>query len=185
MKEKINDNEFLREFRLNEKNIEKLAVKVDRKIDIVSKTSLIFDNNYVINVQKIREMLESMKEKYDVVLIDTDSDTKYKKLNQILVKLSTKVICLTEGNLIQVKKTKELLDEYIQDRLKIKIIYNKKGKYTLNPLIFKIIFLKFKIIGALSFDIKYNKIINKNVNKRSISRKIRKEYENIIDKLIQ
>ena len=47
----------------------------------------------------------------------------------------------------------------------------------------EMVFLKYKMLGALSYDNKYNNIINKNVNRLYISKKIRKEFEEITNKL--
>lgn len=180
MKEKTKDREFLNEFKLKESNILKLKTRVDRKIDLISKTKVIFDGTYIAKEERIRNMLEELRRNYDFVLIDTSSDTKYKELTKILARLSHKVICLIEGNIVSIRKTINLLKEYEEVRNKIKLVYNKKSKYTLSTNILKIIFLKFKLIGSLEYEREYNKIINKSVKKLYISKKIREEFTKII-----
>lgn len=184
IKEKIKEEEFLKEFKLNEKNIKKLVVKIDRRSYLVSKTKIIFDENYKYNEETIRKVLEDLKKQYDFILIDTSSDTKYKEVTKILVKTCDKVICLVEGNLMIIRKAMKLLKENFEDKDKIKIIYNKKNPYTLPMEVLKIIFIKFKIIGKLNYDNNYNRIINKNVSKLYISQKIKNEFKQIIKKLL-
>ncbi len=180
MKEKIKDHEFLNEFRLKESNIKKLKVRIDRNIDLISKTKIIFDKKYIVKEERIRIMLEELTKNYDLILIDTSSDTKYRELVKILTALSNKVICLIEGNIISIRKTMNLLKEFEEQRSKIKLVYNKKSKYTLSTSILKIIFLKFKLIGTLEYEIEYNKIINKSVKILYINKNIRNEFKEII-----
>lgn len=176
IKEKLKNEEFLEEFKLKESNIKNLKIKVDRNIDLISKTSIIFDQNYNLKEERIQNMLESVIENYDVILIDTSSDTKYRELTKVLAKLSDKVICLIEGNIVNIRRTANLLKEYDSINKKIRLVYNKKSEYTLSMKILKIIFLKFKMIGKLRYDNSYNKIINKSVKRLYISKKIREEF---------
>ena len=173
MKDKLKDDEYLSEFRLNERNIEKLLVKVSHKIDL----------NYILKHEKIEEMIEKLKEKYDLILIDTTFDIRYQKLMKELINISSKTVCLVEGNLVCMKKTKELLETNRQNTKKINIIYNKKNKYTIEENVLKMIFFKYKFIGTLSYDCKYDKIINKNLNALYITSNIEKEFTKIANKL--
>lgn len=183
IKEKIKDKEFLSEFKLEEKNIQKLILKVDKNIELISSANLIFDEKYILNKEKIEEIFKILKNKYDIILIDTTQDTKYKNINKLLINLSDKIICLVLGNLIYLKNSLNLLKEFNEEKKKIEIVYNQKNKYTINRKILELIFYKYKILGELNYNIKYNKIINKNVNKLYIDKKIRKEFQEIIKKL--
>ena len=183
IKDKLKDDEYLSEFRLNERNIEKLLVKVSHKIDLISSVKYVFDENYILKHEKIEEMIEKLKEKYDLILIDTTSDIRYQKLMKELINISSKTVCLVEGNLVCMKKTKELLETNRQNTKKINIIYNKKNKYTIEENVLKMIFFKYKFIGTLSYDCKYDKIINKNLNALYITSNIEKEFTKIANKL--
>ena len=183
IKDKLKDDEYLSEFRLNERNIEKLLVKVSHKIDLISSVKYVFDENYILKHEKIEEMIEKLKEKYDLILIDTTSDIRYQKLMKELINISSKTICLVEGNLVCMKNTKELLETNRQNTKKINIIYNKKNKYTIEENVLKMIFFKYKFIGTLSYDCKYDKIINKNLNALYITSNIEKEFTKIANKL--
>jgi len=181
MKEKVKEEEFLSEFRLKEKNIQRLIVKVEKGIDIVSNANLIFDEEYILSKDGMQEMILELKRQYDIILIDTTQDTKYKGIVNAISELSTKIICLVGGNLIEIKKTITELKNNQKD--KIYIIYNKKSKYTMNTKVLEMLFFKFEFLGVLQYDCKYDQIINKNINKLYISKKIRKEYFRIMEKL--
>ena len=170
MKDKLKDDEYLSEFRLNERNI-------------ISSVKYVFDENYILKHEKIEEMIEKLKEKYDLILIDTTFDIRYQKLMKELINISSKTVCLVEGNLVCMKKTKELLETNRQNTKKINIIYNKKNKYTIEENVLKMIFFKYKFIGTLSYDCKYDKIINKNLNALYITSNIEKEFTKIANKL--
>ena len=45
-----------------------------------------------MNKEKIEEVLKILKNKYDIILIDTTQDTRYKNINKLLIKLSDKII---------------------------------------------------------------------------------------------
>lgn len=128
-------------------------------------------------------MLEDIRNRYDLILIDVSTDSKYKDLRKILVSLSSNIVCLLSGNLVEIRKTVNILNEYQEEKEKIKLVYNKKSKYGIKKSLLEIIFFKYKMIGSLTHDNSYNKIINKNVNKLYINKNIRMEFEKIINKL--
>ena len=155
MKEKVKDNEYLKEFKLNELNIKKLIVKVDKNINLISDTNIVFDESYIINERKIRKTLEELKKYYDTIIIDTGSDSKCFNLTKTLTKICDKIICLVEGNLISVRKNMALLSEIETEKERVNIIYNKKSKYSMKLKLLEMVFLKYKMLGALSYDNKY------------------------------
>lgn len=128
-------------------------------------------------------MLEDIRNRYDLILIDVSTDSKYKDLRKILVSLSSNIVCLLSGNLVEIRKTVNILNEHQEEKEKIKLVYNKKNKYGIKKSLLEIIFFKYKMIGSLMYDNCYSKIINKNVNKLYINKNIRKEFEKIINKL--
>ena len=103
-----------------------------------------------------------------------------------VIKNSDKVICLIENNLLQLKKSKKYLFEKIKqydiETNKINIICNKKDDFINNLDILNIIFKKIKIIGCINYDKEFNNLINNNL-KTDILKKIKKEFQNIINKI--
>jgi len=128
-------------------------------------------------------MLEELKKHYDTIIIDTGSDSKCFEIVKILAKITDKTICLVEGNLISVRKNMNLLSDLGVDKEKVNIIYNKKSKYSMKSKLLEMVFLKYKMLGSLSYDNKYNHIINKNINKLYITKKIKREFEKIINEI--
>lgn len=183
VKKIISNKEQFLEFKLNAKNLGKLTIKIDRRLKLISKTKLIFDDEYKIDKDEMKEIIQDMIKLYDLILIDTSSDTKYESLTKSLVEVSDKVFCLVEGNLITIRKSIKLLKKYETEKRKLSVIYNKKNEYTLDSKILKIIFLKYKMIGSIKQNNRYNKIINANVKKKVISKDIRSEFEKIIRKI--
>ena len=183
MKSKLKDKNFIDEFRLNEKNVKELIVKVDKKIDLIANPKLIFDDEYIVDKNGINEMLNELKNYYDLILIDTASDTKYKEINSVLANFSNKIICLIEGNIIYTKKNIRILNDNIKQKDKISIVYNKKNKYTVSKKFLEILFFGYKVIGVLSYDNRYSQIVNKNVNRLYITKEMRKEFKKIIKRL--
>ncbi len=176
IKKKINDKDFLYEFKLKESNIKNLIIKIDKNIDLISETNIIFNENYIANEEKIKEMFNVLKKDYDLILIDTNEDSKYIELIKILSNLSYKTICIMQANLIYVKKTINLINDVTTKEDEISIICNKQNKYSMNKKMLEFMFYKHKIIGTLSYSEEYDKIINKNVNTTSINKKIKEEF---------
>ena len=183
VKELIKDENYLMEFKLKEKNIKRFSVKIDRNLNIISNADIIFDSDYRYDREGIRDMLEELSKKYSVILIDTSSDRRYEEMTKILTSFSNHIICLVEGNLINIRKTINLLKRYKEDRKNIKLVYNKINEYTLSDIVMKVVFLKYRMIGKLSYDNKYNRIINKNVRRVTIGKNIREEFKKIMKKL--
>ncbi len=183
MKRKIKRNDEEDEKKLDEKDISKLIVKVDKNIDLISNTKIVFEKEYIINKEKIKEMFESLKNSYDLILIDTSEDSKYSELNKILNEEVAKTICLIQGNLVYLKKTMKLLEETICKKDNTFIVCNKYSKYSINRKILEFIFFKYKVIGVLNYDESYEDIINKSVTYQSISENIKNNFEEIFENL--
>lgn len=180
IKNKINNFEKI--------NINDLIIKINKKIDLISGIDLLFDSKYKINNYKLERILKDLKEKYDVMLIDTSSECIF-DYTQCLVQNSDKAIFLIEANLLEVKKAKRLLEIYLENwnikKEKINIVFNKYNFNSINLNILKNIFNEIKIIGKINFNKNYNLIINKNnrLKNKLINFKIRKEYLKIINKI--
>ena len=186
---KLNNEEFLNEFKLKENNLNKLKVKINKNIKLISSADLIFDENYKINEENIEKIFNNLKQEFDVIIIDTNSEIINQSKSDIMnsvIKNSDKVIYLIENNLLQLKKSKKYLFEKIKqydiEKNKINIICNKKDCMQKNLDILKIIFKKIKIIGCINYNKEFNILINNNL-KIEIPKKIKKEFQNIINKI--
>lgn len=172
--------------KLKEKNIDEL-IQRDREIDFISGVELLFETKYKINEQKVEKILENLKGKYDFVIIDTSSECFF-DYTRVIVKNSEKAICISEGNLIEIKKTRNLLNMYIEkwniDPKKLLILFNKIDKYSIDCEILEKIFGEFNILGKILFSEKYSLIVNKNMKDKYAMRYIKKEYDKLKSKLI-
>lgn len=149
------------------KNIESknLITKLSDKLHVFCGIDLIINLEYENNYIKIKEILDTLKNDYEFIIVDTSSEVYYKYIKTIL-SMSNKIIFLVEPNLSEIKKAKKLLEIYINDwninAEKIKILFNKTNKYQISEDILKEIFSKFELIGNLKYDEKINLLINKN-----------------------
>ncbi len=171
----------------NEIKIEELIIKINSKIDLISGVNLLFNSNYKINNEKIKNILDTLAKKYNVIIIDTSSEC-FLDFTKEIMKLSNLNIFISETNLLQIKKAKKLLNIYINKwKIPIKSFYIIFNKYDVNSIDFSIlknIFSDFNILGKLNNDSNYNLIINKNAI-GNINRNLQKEYLKLYKDLIK
>ena len=167
IKENLNKNNLIRE----KFNIEDLIIKINNKIDLISGINLIFDSEQKITEEKLKKIINKFTEVYDVVIIDTTSECFFEYTKEI-ISISDKSIFLTEGNLLEVSKSKRLLDMYYTkwkiDKEKIEIIFNKFNKNCIDINLLKKIYNEYYILGVIKLKTNYNKLINSNFNKAVI-----------------
>lgn len=163
-------------------NVENYIIKINKKIDLISITNLLFNTKEKLNGIKIERLLDKLKEKYNTIIIDTSSECFF-DITKNIIKLSNKNIFVTETNILEIKKAKELLNIYINEwkinKEKFNILFNKYDKDCIEMNLLKFIFCEFNIIGVLKYNTKYNKIINKNIKNNLYDKKIRDEYMKI------
>lgn len=164
IRNKIKNNNLLKEIK-----IEELIIKINSKIDLVSGINLLFDSKYKISSEKVKNILSKLKEKYEIIIIDTSSECFFDYTKEI-IKNSNLNIFILEANLLEIKKAKNLLNIYINNweipKESINILFNKYNENSIDISILKKIFSEFNILGKLSFNPQYNLIINKNnINK--------------------
>lgn len=162
---------------------EKNIIKINNNIDLLSKIEIFFEENY-IEKNKIKNILNNFSSKYDLIIVDNASEYSCENTEEIL-KNSDSIIFLTDANLIELNKTKKLLEKYINkwkiEKEKINIVFNKININSINNKILENLFSDFNILGKINFNNKYNLIINNNL--KWINIKIKKEYLNIIKKM--
>ena len=158
----------------NNFNIQDYIIKINKNINLIYATE-------IINEKNINNELNKLKEKYDLIIIDINI-LALAELNQKILKNSDKIIFITETNVLEIKKTQELLKKYVYEwkiyKEKIKIIYNKYNKKSINKKLLNKIFCEFNILGKINYKNNYNLIINKKIN--LINKKTKKEFKIII-----
>lgn len=162
---------------------EKAITKINNNIDLLSKIEIFFKESY-IEKNKIKNILDSFSKKYDLIIIDNTSEYSCEHTKEIL-KNSDSIIFLSDANLIELNKTKKLLEKYINKwkikKERINVVFNKININSINNKILNNLFSDFNILGKINFSNKYNLIINNNL--KILNKKINKEYINIIKKM--
>ncbi len=161
---KIN-NFLINKYQNNNFNIFDLIIKINNKIDLLSEINLIFNNKNKLNYEKLKKLIGLLLNNYDAIIIDTTSEYFFEHIKEI-TEISDKCIYLTENNLLEISKSKRILNKYLKqniDKNKIKIIFNKCNKFKINKIILKNIFSEYEIIGYLNYFKNYNFFINKNL----------------------
>lgn len=163
-------------------NLEQYIVKINNNISIFTGIDILFNEENKINFDKIKEMINKFKEKYNLILFDTSSEINLKYVKTSLVNVQ-KIIFLIEPNLIELKKSKDLLEVYLEDweipRYKFNIVLNKVNVNSIDTEIISNIFSQIKIIGKINFSKNYTALAN-NTNFKFINLK---DYEKIIRKI--
>ena len=184
IKDKLEKNDLIK----NKINVKDLIIKINKKIDLISGINLVFDSQYKIASEKIKFILEELKENYDVIIIDTSSECFFDYTKNILNN-SDIILFLIEGNLLEIKKANNLLQIYYEkwnvEKEKINIIINKYNENAIDDSIIKKIFSEYKILGKIKFNKKYNNLINKNFQEDVFTRNIKKDYKIVSDKIIK
>ena len=93
-------------------NINNLIIKINKDINLLCATDILFDGKNRIEKNKIKNILKELILKYDLIIIDTTSECFFDYTKEILEN-SDLIIFLAEANLIELKKSKNLLDIYI------------------------------------------------------------------------
>ena len=97
-------------------------------------------------------------------------------------------IFITEANLLEIKKAKNLLNIYINEwnieQKKFNILFNKYNENAIDISILKNIFSGFSILGKLSINPKYNLMIHQNF-KNHLDKDLQKEFSKINQNLFQ
>lgn len=155
-------------------NITNYIIKINNNINLIYAPEIINEKN--INLE-----LGNLKEKYDLIIIDINNSAQ-EELNKKILNNSDKIILLTETNVLEIKKTQELLKKYVYEwkihKEKIKIIFNKNNKNSINKKLLNKIFCEFTILGKINYKNNYNLIINRKIN--LINKKTKEEFKIII-----
>ena len=170
----------------NKIDVKDLLIKINKNIDLISGINLIFDTRYQISSIKIKDILNKLKEYYDVIIVDTSCECFFDYTKEIILN-SDNSIFLVESNLVEIKKAKNLLEIYSINwnipKSKIQILINKFNDNSIDENILSNIFYEFKIIGKINFSSEFNNIINK--NKKTRRREIEEQYKKINNKVIK
>lgn len=164
------------------KNLNNSIIKVSSGLSILTNIDLIFDSNNKITFEKVSTLINNLKKDYEIILIDTSSEINL-KFTKAVLKNVDKIIFLIEGNLLELKKAKTLLEIYINDweisPHKFNLLINKVNKFSIEKELIREIFENIRIIGEITFKSEYTNYIN-NCLKGYINTK---QYMDIVKKI--
>ena len=158
--EKNNDIFFILNKRNNKNNDEHI---IEKKENLSSKIDVIDGKIFVENEKFNKEKFERFNANYDRIYIENyfenDSETE-----QEILKISDKINFLSQTNLLEISKSKKILERYMSryliEKEKIYILFNKYNKYSIDENLLKKIFFEFNSIGKIKFNNKYNLLLN-------------------------
>lgn len=163
----------------NQINILDFIISTKFNIDLISGINLILDSNYKISSTKIKNIIKKIKNNYDLIIIDTSSDC-FLNYTEELIKISDSSIFISGANLLEIKKSKKLLEIYNKEweieKEKINIVFNKCTEQSINDGILREEFKKYNILGKIKLSDYYDFAINKNRTKI-------KEIQNDLEKI--
>ena len=164
-------------------DVQNLKIKINHHIDIISGLDLIYKKNKKISQEEIYQIIKNIKNQYDNIIIDTSAEC-YFDFTKYLIQTSDLNLFLVEGNLLEIKKARKLLDIYTKNWLippsKIQIILNKENKESVYEKILCALFPEFKLIGKIKYQEVYNQLINQNFHNFYQNQKIKKEYLSVL-----
>lgn len=183
-----NDEEIINQNFYNNENkkieIENLIIKINSNINLISNINLLFSDNK-INDLELLKIINKIKTNYDFILIDLNIEEQF--YLEFLFNHSDKIIFLTESNILSIKKSKNILEKYINkfkiQKNKIYIIFNKEKSDSICFYITKEFFKKYNILGKINFIKNYNLLMNQKMKEIYIENKIKKQYLEIAKKL--
>lgn len=163
-------------------NLEQYIIKINNNTSIFTGIDDLFNEDNKISFEKIKELIDKFKEKYNLILFDTSSEINMKYVKTALVNVQ-KIIFLVEPNLIELKKSRDLLEVYLEDweipKYKFSIVLNKVNINSVDSEIINNIFNQIKIIGKINLSRSYTAFAN-NTNLSTINFR---EYEKILKKI--
>ena len=144
-------------------NLDNFINHVSNNLDVFCGIDALFTENNKISYEKVENLISELKDLYDLILIDTSSETILKFMKTVLANVD-KIIFLVEPNLLQIKKAEKLLEIYIEDwevyPNKIEILFNKVNGNSIDDNILKEIFGNFKIVGKINESNKFTELAN-------------------------
>ena len=146
-------------------NLQEQIIHINKKEDALCSIDLLFSNQNTVDYMNLEQILQDFKVEYDIILIDTTSNHKYKYLSRILNNADS-IVYLSVPSKIELKKSINLLEIFLEDFKidvkKFEIILNKVNAASLSKEIVGKALREIPITGIVKYDENIEKnIINK------------------------
>lgn len=173
--------------RFNSNVFEEMVVKHQKfaNLDVLTGNYSLYDCQNTLNSGYYKIILDKAKELYDFIFIDTSSNI-FLDSTQFAVTNATRVLFVTEANIVSIKKANSMLNLFVNiwdvSKKKIQIVINKVDKYSLEREIVKELLVQFEICRFIDYNAKHNYCLNSGVP--FVTKAIEKEidsYRKIIE----
>ena len=169
---------------LNIKDKNNKIIKLNKKMYLLNGIKII--NKNTSNLE-IKTLFKKLKNEFDYIIIDNTSECFF-DVTRYIIKNSDKCIFLLEANLLEINKSRKILNIYLQnwyiEKNKINIVLNKYNKNSIDDNVLKNIFYDIKILGKINYDDYYNLLINKKFNTILKNKKLELQYKKIFNSLV-
>lgn len=163
----------------NQINVKKRIIHSEKNIDFLSGINMILNSKNQTSPSKVKKIIKTLKKEYDLILIDTSTDSLLDFTKELL-NISNIAIFISGANILEVKKTKRLLEIYDKEwkikNDKINIIFNKYSDNSIDDEVLRLSFRNYNILGKIKLNEYYDLAINKRLDNISV---IEKEIETI------
>jgi len=136
-------------------NIENQIIKVSKNLDALCAMDLLFNNDNTVDYINLEDMIRKFKIRYDIILIDTSSDYKYKYLSRVL-NSADGIVFLIVPSVVELKKSASLLEVFLKDfkidKKKFQIVLNKVTNSSVDKMIIEQMFKEIIISSVTNFD---------------------------------
>lgn len=162
---KIKDELKNKDFYSSPIDIHDFIIHTKFNIDLISGIDIIFNSKKNPTISRIRNLVLSVKKEYDLILIDTSSESLLDYTKE-LVKIANNAIFISGANMLEIRKTEKLLKIYNREwrvpNNKINIIFNKCTNKSISDEILRDVFRKYNILGKIQLSDYYDLAVNKN-----------------------
>ena len=171
-KEKVKT--LIMDFDFNKTNylIFNLKNKKSDENNIFKINSFLYYFGKYINKNEICERIYDFENKFEKILIDSSNN--FSEDERLLINNSDKKIFITEPNLIEINKTKNILEKYKNKKIQseeFEIVLNKNNINSIDDNLLRKI-LKNKIIGKIDYSSKFNLLINEKIKENIKNKQI-------------
>ena len=171
-KEKVKT--LIMDFDFNKTNylIFNLKNKKSDENNIFKINSFLYYFGKYINKNEICEIIYDFENKFEKILIDSSNN--FSEDERLLINNSDKKIFITEPNLIEINKTKNILEKYKNKKIQseeFEIVLNKNNINSIDDNLLRKI-LKNKIIGKIDYSSKFNLLINEKIKENIKNKQI-------------
>lgn len=158
--------------------IENYIENYNKKIDVLSGLEFI-NNKEIKDNLDINKLLDNLKKMYNNIIIEITAEINLKIEKQIIQKCD-KILFLSEGNLLEINRTNNIINNYINkfeiNKNKIEVIFNKYNKKNIHIQIIKKILQDYCVLGKINYNENYNYLINNKYKNIFIKNIIKMDY---------